>query len=302
MLNNFNNWNKVGDFFKNMFKTPTPSQQQVSYGGMKPIQGYNYSPYQVKAGDTFESIAKNSGLDMTSIQQANNGMLVPPPKGSYINIPQNSVGPVYGPPKPPQAPPSYGAPVSYGQTYPQPTPLTQSAGASAYSANSFTNQAGQVNTAELVPALVNQLTSGALPPIPFQAQGKLINPQTGQPITDSELQQMGYNYDQRTQTWKAGNQQTAGGGQQQGQGGGGEFANTKFMQQNAAQGTSFLNQLRYDPSTGKYAKIGDLIKQGKLDLQGNTYQRRERNRKKPKQATNAGGTPTQGMNTNSGGG
>jgi hypothetical protein len=155
-----------------------------------------------------------------------------------------------------------------------------------------------VDTAELVPALVNQLTGGALPPIPSQAQGKLINPQTGQPITDSELQQMGYNYDNQSKTWR----NSAAEPQLTQPVGNGAFAHIKAVQQYAAQGTPFLEQKRWDPDTNKYVKIGDLLRQGKLDLQGNTIRRKEKKAKKQGTATNAGGTPSQGINTNTAGG
>lgn len=39
-----------------------------------------------------------------------------------------------------------------------------------------------------------------------------------------------------------------------------DFMNTKFMQQYAAQGTSYVNQMRWDPKTQSYMKIGDLIR------------------------------------------
>jgi hypothetical protein len=45
-----------------------------------------------------------------------------------------------------------------------------------------------------------------------------------------------------------------------------DFMQTGFMQQNAAEGVSFNNQLRWDPTTGSYQKIGKLVAQGKLDL------------------------------------
>jgi hypothetical protein len=50
-----------------------------------------------------------------------------------------------------------------------------------------------------------------------------------------------------------------------------DFMKTNFMQYNTANNISFENQLRWDPSSKKYVKIGDLLRQGKLDLQGNTY-------------------------------
>lgn len=55
------------------------------------LRGYNYDPYQVKSGDTFDSVASNYNITPADIQGANNGMLVPPPKGSYINLPRGTI-------------------------------------------------------------------------------------------------------------------------------------------------------------------------------------------------------------------
>lgn len=53
---------------------------------------------------------------------------------------------------------------------------------------------------------------------------------------------------------------------QQANAGNTDFMQTGFMQENAANNVSFSNQLRWDPSTGTYQKIGKLVQQGKLDL------------------------------------
>jgi LysM domain. len=308
MLNNFNNFKPL-DLLKNIFKPPTQTQQTVSYGGVQPISGYNFQPYQVKPGDTFDQIAKNNGLDVPSIQKANNGMLVPPPKGSYINLPgstpQNNLGPAFGPPKPL----GYGAPVGYGPFYQNKTPLNAPA-SPGLGANSFT--AGKnVNVLELVPQLTQQLSTGAMPPIPTQAQQKLINPQTGKPITDAELGQMGYQYDNQTQTWRAPGQ---GGAAQLPAGqvatGSAEFMNTGFMQQYAEKGTPFLQQKRWDPTTKKFQTIGTLLKQGKLSIDGKKPKKRGGGGggqtyvapPPPPESTNSGGNPSQNLNTNRGGG
>jgi hypothetical protein len=49
-------------------------------------------------------------------------------------------------------------------------------------------------------------------------------------------------------------------------GGNSEFMNTRFMQENQERGTGFYDQLRWDPQRKKYVKIGDLIRQGRLDV------------------------------------
>jgi LysM repeat protein len=125
--NNPSTLTKIKGFFKNVFNPGTsavPAQGQydpyaqsapgAQVGPSLPTPGFAQS-YQVKAGDTFESIAKQHGISTPQLQDTNN-MLVPPPKGHYITvkpptvapIPQNAtayahgpqVAPAYGPPKP----------------------------------------------------------------------------------------------------------------------------------------------------------------------------------------------------------
>lgn len=57
-----------------------------------------------------------------------------------------------------------------------------------------------------------------------------------------------------------------------------DYANTRAAQYYAAAGTPFLKQLRFDPQTKKMVPIGKLIKQGKLDLQGNWHKQSKRQR------------------------
>lgn len=47
-----------------------------------------------------------------------------------------------------------------------------------------------------------------------------------------------------------------------------DYAQTATAKRYAAQGTKFSEQLRWDPTTKKYQKIGALIKQGKLNPKG----------------------------------
>jgi hypothetical protein len=53
-----------------------------------------------------------------------------------------------------------------------------------------------------------------------------------------------------------------------------DYANTKAAQYYAAAGTPFLQQQRWDPQAKRYVSLGKLLKQGKLDLQGNWHRRR----------------------------
>jgi hypothetical protein len=65
-----------------------------------------------------------------------------------------------------------------------------------------------------------------------------------------------------------------------------DYANTRAAQQYAAAGTSFVNQMRWDPQAKKFVSIGRLLKQGKLDLKGNwrkTSRRQRQGNRKPQQ-------------------
>jgi hypothetical protein len=57
-----------------------------------------------------------------------------------------------------------------------------------------------------------------------------------------------------------------------------DYSNTRAAQVYAAAGTPFLKQQRWDPQAKKYVSIGKLLKQGKLDLQGNWNKRSKRQR------------------------
>jgi LysM repeat protein len=302
--------NNIGNALKNIFKGPTQqTQQQVSFGGVQPISGYNFQPYQVKPGDTFDTIAKNSGLDVPSIQQANNGMLVPTPKGSYINLPakpQNSLGPVYGPP----TPLGYGAPVGYGPYYQNRQPTTTTA--PGVGPNSFTSAGGQINTAELSAHINTQVAAGQLPGS-VSVYTPIIDPTTGKPVTDQQMVANGYQYDNIKKEWQlpgaAPSAQPAGQVTNAAGTGSSEFMNTGFMQQYAAQGTAFVNQKRWDPETKQFVRIGDLLRQGKLSIDGKRPKKKKNRRQEeapvyipPPDATNSGGNPSQNLNTNVGGG
>jgi hypothetical protein len=53
-----------------------------------------------------------------------------------------------------------------------------------------------------------------------------------------------------------------------------DYANTAAARAYAAAGTPFLQQQRWDPQARRYVSLGKLLKQGKLDLQGNWHRRR----------------------------
>ena len=74
----------LNNYFGNNQPAANPGSTPFAQPG---VPGYNFNPYQIQTGDTFESIAQKNNMDPAQIQQANNGMLVPPPRGSMINLP-----------------------------------------------------------------------------------------------------------------------------------------------------------------------------------------------------------------------
>ena len=58
----------------------------------------------------------------------------------------------------------------------------------------------------------------------------------------------------------------------------GDYANTKAAQFYDANNVPLMRQLRFDPQTKKMVPIGKLIRQGKLDLQGNWHKTSRRQR------------------------
>ena len=273
------------------------------------IPGYSYDPYQIGAGDTFAAIAAKNNLTVEELQAANNGMLVPPPKGSYINLPA-------------QQPVSIGyLPNAQAMEW---LAARQSQG--PVNADPFlgdNRRDSNLNLNQLVPELMQQLKANILPPIPAAAQARLINPDTGRPITGQELQDMGYVFDQGSRNWV---NSTPGSAAGQGGGAAGtvttpagtgsaEFMNTGFMRNYAKFGTDFMNQRRWDGK--KFVKIGDLIRQGRLDPRtGRMYDQRMKRNKHGKlvpknkgqqpapvePTLGAGATPSNQLNTNQGGG
>lgn len=249
--NNQNNnfLTKFKDTFGSLFKTPSAAAQQQTIGGSSlannPQNPYGTSQpanvfngaYQVKAGDTFDNIAKQNNLTVPQVQQANNGMVVPPPKGSYINVPQYQ-SPTTVPTTYPSQNPYYGpAPTPFGNTPPN----------SAYQKADYTD------------IIQNQLAAGS-PPATIPASLNIINPVTGQPATPDDLIASGYTLDHKTNTWHFGG---AGNGTQTATGSG-AFAGTQAAQYNAANNVAFTNQIRW--YKGKKYTIGQLLRKGVLNI------------------------------------
>lgn len=172
----------AGSYLKNIFKGAQSSMPQAKPSPSPTpswaVPGYNYNPYQIKTGDTFESIASANSLSVPDLQSANGGMVVPPPKGSYINLPAAPT------------PNNYNVDMR-GRGY---TPQTQFPG-------SFVSPSGALNVTQLSASIQQQVAGGQMPAtVSFYTP--IINPTTGKPVTDQEMISNGYTYDNIRKEWR----------------------------------------------------------------------------------------------------
>lgn len=170
------------------------ANQQPSTNWLKKLfnpQGYQsgslyvppgVKPYQIKTSDTFENIAQQNNTTVQDLQAANNGMVVPPPKGSYINMPYKS-----------------STPVVPGMNTQLQQNVSRGPGSTSFTSGGSYN----VNLTELTSNITKQLQGGQLPTsIPFQASKQIVNPTTGKPFTDADFMASNYTYNNITQSWE----------------------------------------------------------------------------------------------------
>lgn len=117
----------------------------------------------------------------------------------------------------------------------------------------------------------------------YQAPGTYAQSEQGAPFLSSEYgtDDSWYRPDQgATTAAPAGIQPTPAGNT--------DYSQTQAAQRYAAAGTSFVNQMRWDPQAKKFVSIGRLLKQGKLDLKGNWRKttKRQRQAKRQEQVRN----------------
>lgn len=185
----------AASYLKNIFKATgqkKPFQPGVAVPGVttspvnpawKPATAggspYSYKPYQIKTGDTFEKIAEQNGASVADVQAANSGMAVPPPNGSYINLPNGQVA---------------GGPAVMNN----PSVAYQTTGGTP---GTFQSMNGMMNLQELSANIQQQVANGQMPSV-VSAYTPILNPTTGQPVTAMEMQQNGYTYDPKAMEWK----------------------------------------------------------------------------------------------------
>lgn len=238
---------------------PPPPQENVfaQIPGMQP--GALPSAYQVKPEDnSLSDVANGLGVPLQQLVDANDGAKTLPPIGSYMAVKPSDSPTGIIPPKQqtprrnadqwwrdkPASPALSGANLGYEQLY-------------------YTEQAKGVLKQEIDKAAATGGNINIIIPNDWLAEFG---------ATPQSMQANGFTYNTANGTWVPGgmnNPAPGAPGTTTPTGGkpvSADFMNTKFMQYNTANGIGFYDQLRWDPSTKKYVKIGDLLRQGKLDI------------------------------------
>jgi len=235
-------------------------------------------------------------MGVDQIQAANGGMMVPPPKGSFINIPKiaQAQADYYNHPEAAQLSPYQHMQQLISQGVPSGIAAMVVRAQAEHAAKTPAGAgANYFNTgmAEMVASIQNSPNPTNVPSVALAH----LTMKDGQPATPQAMIDNGYTFNQATQSWVLRGTQAAQGMLTTGAGtGSAEFMNTGFMQRYAAKGTPFLQQKRF--YKGKFVPIGKLIRMGVLDLQGHMHRGKKKGRTQqvvqPVQATNAGGTPS----------
>lgn len=274
----------LGSFFQNLFKPPAQENYQptaLKNQNYNPFPGapmpYSLESYQVKPNDNdLSQVANNLNVPLQTLVDNNNGIKTLPPTGSYITV------------NPPAGTGSFVS--GSGQVNTGNAALNQSYVSRPASVDDRPRNAGS-------PFAVQQMLNSGIDPqiISPAAAAQMIDPNTGAPISPQTLAALGYaknpttgNYE-KTATTAASSSTPAPAAAPS------AFSQTAAAQQYAAQNTAFTEQMRWDPKRGRYVKIGQLLREGKLNLydqQGNFRQRRGRNREEavaapPPEAANA---------------
>ncbi len=298
-----------------------------------------YDPYQVDGNETYLDIANKTGVPEEYLQYANGGAVVPPPSGSYINVPtsdptatKNAGEKDYTPGKydPYRANYAYNvtptAGVNDGKKGGRDTGNTGDRNKDdnyvpmANPVPTGGSLAGDKNGADRGAATVevqaqnvtDQIDAGIAPPsVTPEVAAKVINPVTGLPMTDADWQASGYTFNPATGQWERAGSGTAGSttGTNGTNTANTAFANTASQQYYAANNIGFLDQKRWDPVRKKFVPIRQLINEGKLDVRTgkfNPHAGRGGGQAAPvaapAQASNAGTDPSRTLTTNQGGG
>ncbi len=247
--------------------------QQAGHALSTVGQQVQQSYYQITHNDkSLQQVADKNGVSLEDMIAINKTKTLPPP-GSYVQL--HNQADQYGPT-------GYSVATGYTSNSMQHQQAVNE-GRGDPSAQRLRNQASQIMT---------QLANGQAPDqIPSAALGFITNAK-GQPLTIQMAQQMGYVMNNQGILVKNGAGVTGSQMIQTSIGtGSADFMNTGFMQKNLEKNIDFVHQLRWDPQKKKYVQIGQLIKEGKLDVKtGKFYPHgRNKNHGGPKGGYAAGG-------------
>lgn len=238
-------WQSLGENLNRSIVNPLKSAGEAIKSAYQDVTSYfrpiNSTPpgdsnqpefYQVQATDqSMSQVAENLGVPVSQLVQANNAKTLPP-KGSYIRLTPEEQRMV-----------SQGFPLSAVQALRDRNQSAADRGDPA--AQNLRNQATTIS---------QQLSAGQLPEsVPSAVVGFLRDAQ-GKPLTLQDFYAEGYTMNSAGVLVRnaAPSPNNA------------DFRNTQAYLANL--NVPFLQQKRYDPKTKKYVKIGDLIRQGKLDI------------------------------------
>ena len=257
----------LGSFFQNLFKPPAQENYQptaLKNQNYNPFPGapmpYSLESYQVKPDDNdLSQVANNLNVPLQTLVDNNNGIKTLPPTGSYITV------------NPPAGTGSFVS--GSGQV----NTLTQGVPPNAALNQSYVSRPASVDdrprNAGSYFAVQQMLASGVDPSIISPAvAAQMIDPNTGQPMTPQTFAALGYTQNPTTGMYEkrgVANTPTANAPTtplSAAQGGDTAYARTKAAQYYAAQGTAFTEQMRWDPDRGRYVKIGQLIREGRLNV------------------------------------
>lgn len=253
----------LGSFFQNLFKPPAQENYQptvLKNQNYNPFPGapmpYSLESYQVKPEDNdLSQVANNLNVPLQTLVDNNNGIKTLPPTGSYITV------------NPPTGTGTGSFVSGSGQVNtPSNAALNQSYVSRPASVDDRPRIAGSYF------AVQQMLASGRDPQvISPSVASQMIDPNTGLPMTPQTFASLGYVQNPTTGMYEKGAENTPTANTPStplsaAQGGDTDYARTKSAQYYAAQGTAFTEQKRWDPDRRRYVKIGQLIREGRLDV------------------------------------
>lgn len=171
--------NKGFNWLKNVFTLDKPAQYRPA--------GNTPEFYQVKPTDKdLASVASQFNVQLPSLVAANNGSKTLPPVGSYISMGQQ------------QAAEQFARKNFETGSFMTPDKLAQ-----------YRLQGTLGNYQAETSANIQKQVAAGIFPQQVMSNTPILNPQTGKPVSDAEMLQNGYVYDNKTASWYLGGQTPA---------------------------------------------------------------------------------------------